>query len=169
MGTRWRRRRVATVDVRKGTEASMLKRLVSCYVNFAPRENTTPRRWDAGDGRTGPSRTAPVARRPGAACSVSRRRRGSKCGSRPCDRSPAVSKPFRREAGQPSTPRPPTRTHTQPRVRAARARGEEAPSSSVSTWLRPAPRRPQPRKVSKAGKAVTTRGSLGHQIRLLVS
>lgn len=109
------------------------------------------------------------ARRPGAASSVSRRRRGSKCGSHPCDRSPAVGKPFRREAGQPSTPRPPTRTHTQPRVRAARARGEEAPSSSVSAWLRPAPRRPQPRKVSKAGKAVTTRGSLGHQIRLLVS
>lgn len=52
------------------------------------------------------------ARRPGAAGSVSRRRRGSKCGSRPCDRSPAVGKPFRREAGQPSTPRPPTRTHT---------------------------------------------------------
>lgn len=168
MGTRWRRCRVATVDVRKGTEASMLKRLVSCYVNFAPRENTTPRRWDAGDGRTGPSRTALAAQaRPAASAAAGE---GQNVGLVPVTGAQQSVNPSggRRDNLAPPAPQH-AHTHTQPRVRAARARGEEAPSSSVSTWLRPAPRRPQPRKVSKAGKAVTTRGSLGHQIRLLVS
>lgn len=109
MGTRWRRRRVATVDVRKGTEASMLKRLVSCYVNFAPRENTTPRRWDAGDDRTGPSRTAPAAQaRPAASAAAGE---GQNVGLVPVTGAQQSVNPSGGRRDNPAPPRPPTRTH----------------------------------------------------------